>query len=446
MIGLLVYLGVVVVLLIGSTRKPAFSLGASLCMFGLEQWGAAKIGYIATHGSFSNYMSFVVVIFGLSIQVYRRRKLRIGNGPIHLLVVLLFAYSAASLLWTPAPAIAMEEWRAAWPYVLMTVFFLPLLVQDVNDASDGLFGTLVAGAILALALTFLANWSYRSIVSDVGGVIRLPLAIGQLGAYVFILTIAFMRWRGFYALLAIGLLVVSVILVVKTGSRGQLIAMLVTGTLLAPMARGTSVLPAYIPGAVIVATVLLAVWLMFPNIFGFLSEQGGRFETERAVEDYEERIMMARALFDAYMSSDVMGLLFGLGTSASFSPRIAGFYPHIVPIEVLCELGVVGIALLIAILVLTLRSVIRYMRRYAALETNRKGTRVVMSLAALFILEVLLSLKQGSLLRNANLLMFPILIEGISLGAAAAYQKYKRAERRLTEPLPTMQASRTDHV
>jgi hypothetical protein len=146
------------------------------------------------------------------------------------------------------------------------------------------------------------------------------------------------------------------------------------------------------------------------------------------------------------MSSDMMGLLFGLGTSASFSPRIAGFYPHIVPIEVLCELGVVGIALFIAILVLTLRSVIRYMRRYAALETNSKGTRVVVSLAALFILEVLLSLKEGSLLRDANLLMFPILIEGISLGAAATYQKYKLAERRLTEAFPPMQTSRTDHV
>lgn len=425
MVGLIIYFGVVALLLVGSIWKPAFSLGAILCMFALEQWGAAKIGVIATHSSLSNYVSFAIVAFGLSIKVYRGHRLRILNGPIHILVALLFAYSAATVLWTPALAVAIEEWRAQLPYVLLTVVVVPLLVQNADDASDGLSGTLAAGAILTLCLTFLVDWGYRSIVSDIGAgtAIRLPLAIAQLGAYMFVLAVMFMRWRGLSWLLAIGLLAVSVLLVIKTGSRGQLIAMVATSLLLAPMSRGKSLLHSYMPVLIFAGLSMAALWYAAPGLLSPMEDD--RFAASRAVEDYEGRLDSARALFDAYLSSGILGLLFGLGSSASFSPEVVGFYPHIVPIEILCELGIVGASLFLGVLGLTIRSVLRYMRTLAVVDSDGGGRRVVASLAALFICELLLSMKEGSLLRDPNLLLFPILIEGIVSSAAATYGRWR---------------------
>src|SRR5687768_5899684 len=98
-------------------------------------------------------------------------------------------YAAATLLWTPAYHASMEEWNAQAPYLLFSVILLPLLIQDADDAMEGLLGTLVAGAILAAALAFLVDWGYRQIESDVaaGETIRLPLVIAHLGAIMFVI-------------------------------------------------------------------------------------------------------------------------------------------------------------------------------------------------------------------------------------------------------------------
>ena len=55
-----------------------------------------------------------------------------------------------------------------------------------------------------------------------------------------------------------------------------------------------------------------------------------RYGAERAVDDYEGRIAIATALFNAYTSSGVLGMLFGLGSSAAFAPSVVGFYPDVV--------------------------------------------------------------------------------------------------------------------
>lgn len=440
MLGLLIYLLVIGILLAGSWRRPAVALGAALSMFALEQWGASKIGLIASHSSLSNYISFMVVMFGLGLQIYRTQRLAVAGGTIQLLVALLFLLSAASLLWTPVPKVGVEEWRAQWPYVLVTVLFLPMLIRGLDDAKVGLRGTLVVGAILTFALTFLVSWGYRSIDSDAGGqAIRLPLAIAQLGAYTFILTIAFMRWRGFYALLAVALLVISVVLVVKTGSRGQLIAMIASGFVVAPIAHGSKAFRAYLPIAVLAIIAGLSIWAFDPKLLASLSgTEADRFDASRAVQDYQGRIDIARALFDAYMRSDVLGLLFGLGTSAAFSRDIVGFYPHIVPIEILCELGIVGFGLFLAILVWTAVAIIRSLRIYQGFDPSRSGLRVIAALTALFICEVLLSFKEGSLLRDSNLFLFPLLIERVAHHAYGLAERSRRAALRIGAPAPML--------
>ena len=422
MIGLAIYLGVVAVLLVGSIRRPAFALGAFLCMFGLEQWGAAKIGFVASHGSFTNYLALIIVMIAFGVRLFRRGGLRLINGPTHVLAILLYLYAATTLLWTPAYGVAMEEWKAQTPYLLFSVILLPLLIQNTDDAMEGLLGTVIAGAILAAALAFLVDWGYRRIESDVsaGETIDLPLSIAHLGAIVFVIGVLFFRWRGAAALVALGLVAISVILVIKTGSRGQLISMVVSAMLFLPISRGWSLSRGTLVGLVAAALAIVVIWTILPDLANLLSTQEGRFDTERAVDDYEGRIARASRLLDVYLSSGVLGLLFGLGSSASFAPHVVGFYTHIVPIEILCELGVVGFLLFVGALGLTVRAVIRLASiMTSSPKIGSEMRRAVACLSALALIELLLSLKQGSLARDINLFLFPILIEGLLASVVA---------------------------
>jgi len=54
MLGALVYLGIFGLLVVYTLRKPAFGLAAALCMFVIEQWGQAKVAFVASHGSLTN--------------------------------------------------------------------------------------------------------------------------------------------------------------------------------------------------------------------------------------------------------------------------------------------------------------------------------------------------------------------------------------------------------
>jgi hypothetical protein len=421
MIGLAIYLGVVAVLLAGSIRRPAFALGAFLCMFGLEQWGTAKNSFIASHGSFTNYLALMIVMIAFGVRLFRRGGLRIINGPAHVAVILLYMYAAATLLWTPAYDTAIEEWNAQAPYLFFSIILLPLLIQNTDDAMEGLLGTIIAGAILTAALAFLVDWGYRQIASDVSAdeSIRLPLAIAHLGAIVFVTAMLFFRWRGAAALVALGLVAISLVLVIKTGSRGQLISMVVSAMLFLPISRGWSLSRGTLAGLAAAVLAMAAIWTFLPDLSSLLSTQEGRFDPEQAVVDYEKRVAAANRLLDVYLSSGVLELLFGLGSSASFAPQVVGFYTHVVPVEIMCELGAVGLFLFVCALGFTVRAVARLASIMSSPQISSETRRAVACLSALALIELLLSLKQGSLVRDVNLFLFPILIEGLLAGVAA---------------------------
>jgi hypothetical protein len=97
--------------------------------------------------------------------------------------------------------------------------------------------------------------------------------------------------------------------------------------------------------------------------------------------------------------------LFGLGNSASFSPDIIGRYPHMVPLEVLGEEGVLGLALFVAIVLLS----IRYAMRLSSLKVlSQDVKRVYAANFGCLVFTLLLSLKQGSLINSSMIFLFAV--------------------------------------
>ena len=420
MLGALVYVGVFGLLTVGTLRKPAVGLAAALCMFVIEQWGQTKVPFVASHGSLTNYLFGSVVLLGVVSQFLRGQGIRPLNGPVHACVILLYLYSAASLTWTPASAPAIEEWDHNLPYAVLLLVLAPMLVRNIEDARDGLVATRAAGGLLAICFALFVEYGFRSVTSEIATAddVRLPGALAELGGYLFIICCLLARRTPFSLAFSIGLMVLGGLLVMHSGTRGQLLSMILCAGTFVVISRSTSARQRNLLLVVGGTLSALAAYFAFIELSQlFETNQGARWTLEGAESAYGGRLDMAGALLDRYWSSGPLAIIFGLGTSASFAPDIVGFYPHIVPVEILGELGMVGAALYIAIVWRTASLTLKIFDTQDPRSDDRRITTVV---AALFTFELLLSLKEGSLLRGINVFLFAILLEGLALRARQA--------------------------
>jgi hypothetical protein len=121
---------------------------------------------------------------------------------------------------------------------------------------------------------------------------------------------------------------------------------------------------------------------------------------------------MAKKVISVWWSAserDSMTFLIGLGNSASFSTDIVGFYPHLVPAEVLAEEGVIGALMLTSLFFLALQIGLKGIRLTVG-SPEQRG--VVSALFGMFLFAFLLSLKQGSLVNSsAQIFLFLILLD-----------------------------------
>ena len=132
----------------------------------------------------------------------------------------------------------------------------------------------------------------------------------------------------------------------------------------------------------------------------------GRWSEESAQESISGRLNNALLLVRlAYSSPETV--LFGLGNSASYDPRILGIYPHFVPLEVLAEEGLIGFGLYGMIFYCVLRSAFRSFRILAG---EPKERLLLGGLVGLYLFTLILSLKQGSLLLNLEPFMLAIIL------------------------------------
>jgi hypothetical protein len=107
-------------------------------------------------------------------------------------------------------------------------------------------------------------------------------------------------------------------------------------------------------------------------------------------------------------------LVFGLSNSSSFF--YMGIYPHIAPLEVLAEEGLIGATIYLCMVASTFHSIVRIKasNRDRADSSSRYPLAV---LTALLVFEFVLSLKQGQLLSSTYAIAYAAM-----LGRMAAWQ------------------------
>ena len=408
-IGVLAYGSICFFLVVVSIKHPAVAIAGVLCMFGLEQWGQATTRFFAHHQSATNLLIGGILVFALTIQFIRKGlDLFKGYPAIGWLTMAFFLYAFASTQWAPRPDLSLNLWASRWPYLVTIILLCPLLITEARDIHAANAGLALIGGILSVLLLFFVKWDSRRIVLD--GNLGNPLAIAAMAGLVVIILILTEPWpRSAVSFpLKWAFVALALALIVRSGSRGQLLAVLVACLLCWPISRGLRNVKQFAVLALVVLFISVAIGWTMQEFWGKEVASGkGRWNEQSAQQDVSGRLDNALLMVELAAETPTT-FIFGLGNSAAYDHRILGIYPHFLPLEVLAEEGVFGFALYAVIFLLTLRS------SYRALHLSQGDSdfkMLVAGLLGMYLFTVILSLKQGSLLVNLEPFML-----GIGLG------------------------------
>ncbi|OQX69199.1 MAG: hypothetical protein B6A08_05800 [Sorangiineae bacterium NIC37A_2] len=389
--------GIVVIGALGTCyARPGAAVGLLLSGFALEQCAQAFVPLAGRNNSLVNYILALFVAIATLRQVLRFGvRVLFPRGPMALSIVFL-AYCYLTVTWSIFPSVTENILLESLPYVLVFVGLAPLTVQSEQDLNDAFFSLVIATTTTFLLLILFAEWGGRSVYLPYGDFYSNPLALTQAaGASLICVTLSPVLRRLPRPLgLPFALVTLSVVLVafVRTGSRGQIVSSIATVLFFVAITkRGIWFLPVALSSIALLGTSLFEDEVR-ANRLRWSGDQMRRDLTE-------DRIGSAQQLFEYWSSSDPLHVLFGLGNSISYDPRILGGYPHVVPVEVLCEEGIVGALLFAACIGLSVHYAIK-----AGLSSNGLTRQLFTTVLALMLYEFLLTLKQGSLLGSRTFL------------------------------------------
>jgi hypothetical protein len=246
----------------------------------------------------------------------------------------------------------------------------------------------------------------RLVIDFGGGVSSSPLAVGELGGSLLILSA--LAHRGSLGVIGLMLqiagLLVGLVVALKSGSRGQFIFAIPVAFLFLPVASPIKNLRNFLASTVAITAIVLLANLLYSNLLE--SNEAKRFSVDSMLYGSSSamgRVQNVFALALEWLSSP-FSLLFGTGYSSFASLPEAGDqdYSHVLFADALFELGVPGALLLTVCLSGAVEASRTLFRRYR----YEPGARAaVASFMALGVYGALLVNKQGSLW-NVPLLFF----------------------------------------
>lgn len=413
-------------------KHPANAVAVTFTMYAFEQLAQSHVAYFAEHSAALNIVSGLLV--GLAFVQRALRHEPIGTGLSHATVLLagIYILHPISALWTPDPDTALASIVSAAPYIVLLTFLTPLTVNGPDDLMRA-FRTLWAfGSIVLFLILTTADFGQgsRGVIlaqlNDKTDTVGNPLAVASLGGSVAILGCLLQPIRGgFGQLLGGATTVLGLYTCVHTGSRGQffgavlVIAVGIAAKIYAGRLRITAAAGAVAIGAVAVA------WSLNSAIDRF----GARFEFETMSQVYQtDRLGPASIMLEEWGRSGLWTWLWGLGGSSSF--HYAGFYPHMVPVEVLTELGVIGFLMYVGFAALSL---MRCKWLFSALPDELRDVSIAG--ASLFFFEVVMTFKQGALLGCDYLMCHGLILCGVAQVWADRQRQLKEKANAVAIPL-----------
>lgn len=328
--------------------------------------------------------------------------------------IALHAWSLVTLLWTPSNESARQFIQGGYAYFVLLIVVSPMLATDVRSLGRINRSALIAGTLLAGAMISspeFRSWSGR-LVTDLGSSGRSnPLVLGELGGTLVICSVLF-RATGMSLLVKICRIAafpLGAILVLQSGSRGQLIFALLIATIFYPIARKLTNIRSFVGGVAALGTATVVFVFLAPI---FVTGYGlSRWDVGSVEGSALGRVGNVGDLLTAFRGNPV-AWIFGLGYNAfsSVSTNSLDGYAHNLSAEVLAELGLPMFAIYVAMIWVSTRDGVAMMRESREDPESRASIGLFLALIAY---QFLLDQKQGTLWYDSTLFMLVVVLARI---------------------------------
>lgn len=385
--------------------RPSFAIVLVFALYPAKQLIQSYLAVFSQNSAYYNYLIFLAVLAAVLGNISRNPNTWRGYGNrVFILTLILYFYALVGTLWSPGATNAWGLISKGYPYWIMQVLLLPLAVASLDEFRKSLVPTLVVG--VTCAVLFFTNpsaqWWAGRLTLDVMqlGNIEIdrgnPLAMGTMGGMLMI-TAALMkptRAGTLILLLRIGAIFAGLGMAIASGSRGQTVLAVLAGVMMFPLARRVKNVQQFFVTCMLGGLFAVMAFAAFKLFLGQNTNQTTRWSLDTWQDIVDGRAMTAWKMAEVYISSPGNWLM-GLGTNA-FS-EIAGAtdvpYAHNLPLEMLCELGIIGLVIFTLISYMVLKDSKDLFSAFSA-DDQARATVAVLFGQALYL--TFLSFKQGT--------------------------------------------------
>lgn len=434
----IVYFGV---LWIRSWNSAGIALGLAWSLYVMEQLLQQSVPVLLQHKYLVNLIVSLSVATAAVHSVLRGRVMhvvRVSGVPTQLLAIfLLIGLCSVSAAWSVSGRDTVQQLILHLPYLLVFVLVTPLCATDRGAISSAVEVTTNFGGLILLGLAF-STFGSRGVVLELYDGNRLnegnPLEIGSYGATVALCVLIQLycsKMTMFRRLFLLSIAGLGVYATVRSQSRGQLVALVISLMVWLPVLSGLKKSQTKIVALATAASMGLFSFIVLKEM-----EMLDRWRGESLRSAGIDRLGAITTLWNAYVNGGVLVWLVGLGSSASFF--YSETYPHNVPFEVLCELGLLGFGVFLYFSAATVLAGKQLLATRGLSPAARVNVGVLLSV---FSFHALLTLKQGSLLGSAFFLSFASCVAWVipRYRMVAAPEKAKVLERSASPICPRMQ-------
>lgn len=426
-----------VVLSVGAIYRPVWGLVLVILMYAMEQSLQGAVPVFRSFPPLANYWTAIVVGLSATRAVFRTPSPFLGYATVAwVLSVLIFVWAALSLLWSPS-SMALKMTTDGIPYFVLFLLLAPVLPNSLVDLRSFAIVMMLFGTLTALSIIVNPEFNIESgrLGLQISFKVRSsPLAMGELGGTLVILATLYhstIRSPGM-VVLRIAAFISGTMLVLYSGSRGQLIFAAIIALAFFPVCRKVQNVFSFFASAV--GLIVIGVGFVLLVQFVFQSEGGmveSRWNTDLLTAGTQVRRENALDLLIAFASSPSAWIT-GLGWNAfsAFTNASTEPYSHSVMLDILCELGIPAFVALCVILLETLRASRRIFSLVAESTLDRS---VVTCFIALTVYQILLSNKQGMLWASGPLFIHLLTLVRIDSRTLALGPPEELLERESTQ-------------
>jgi hypothetical protein len=395
--------------------RPQWAVLFIIVMFPLEQLVTAYFPVLNQSSWMFNVGIGSLALVAVLSKISRGGSPALGyKNPVLILIIGLYGIAVMSLLWSPARDSALSRLVDGAPYHILYLLLLPLLITDLQDFRRVMVGVMVAGSAIALLIIANPSSAYYSgrLNLDLGmyaGEQRgNPLAIAEMGALMALVGALMINERRstLMNIVRIAAVILGLGLAIGSGSRGQVLAAVLTGIAFFPIARRLHNPRQFL---LVTASFLFMAGMFYITFKIFVGDQNAnRWAVGNMFRDIGQRFDYVWQLFAVWVQTPG-AWPFGLGANAFSVVRegTEGGYVHNMAAEVLCEEGIAGAAIFVTLIVLTIKNGSSLVRLYAQHPQMRSAAAVLLA-SCLYAL--LLALKQGSFLNYPGPLIWWLLL------------------------------------